>query len=72
MDYNCKLIGISNLTVTPVGFVMPLCNSCKTKDCTNPIEIMKISVLGVIKEVRLYNRGLEPKIVVDCEGYIEK
>ena len=72
MEYQCKMISITSLNVTPVGFVMPLCDSCKTKDCSNPIESMRISILGIVKRCRLYNRGTEPKMVVDCEGYIGK
>lgn len=72
MEYQCKMISATRLNVSPVGFVLPLCDSCKTKDCTNPIESMKFSILGVVKKVRLYNRGIEPRMVVDCEGFIPK
>lgn len=72
MEYQCKMIDVSRLNIGPQGFVLPLCNSCKTKDCTNPIESMNISVVGVVRKIRLYNRGSEPKIVVECEGYIKK
>jgi len=72
MEYQCKMISVKSLTVTPVGFVLPLCDSCKTKDCTNPIESKKFSILGVVRRARLYNRGIEPRMVVDCEGYIRK
>ena len=72
MEYQCKMISATRLSVSPVGFVLPLCDSCKTKDCTNPIESIKFSILGVVKKVRLYNRGTEPKMVVDCEGFIQK
>lgn len=72
MEYQCKMISAASLNVSPVGFVMPLCDNCKTKDCTNPIESKRFSVLGVIKKVRLYSRGTEPKMVVDCEGFIPK
>ncbi len=71
MEYQCKMISATKLNVTPVGFIMPLCDSCKTKDCTNPIESMKTSILGVVKRIRMYNRGVEPRIVVECEGYIK-
>ena len=72
MDYQCKMINMQQLNVTPGGFIVPLCDSCKTRDCTNPIESMRVSILGVVKKFRMYNRGVEPRIVVECEGYIKK
>lgn len=72
MEYICKMISMSSINIGPNGFVMPLCESCGTRDCTNPIEKMKISILGVTKKIRMYNRGIEPKMVVECEGYTNK
>lgn len=69
MEYKCKTVDMSQLTVTPKGFITPLCETCKVKDCTNPIEKLKVSVLGVTKKIKVYNRGLEPRFVVQCEGY---
>jgi len=69
MEYKCQTANISQLNVTANGFFMPLCETCKTMDCTNPIEKMKISILGVMKEVKTFNRGIEPRFVVQCEGY---
>lgn len=69
MEYRCRMISMSSLSVTGVGFAMPLCMTCGTKDCSNPIEKMRVSIVGVTKEVRMYNRGSEPKMVVECEGY---
>jgi len=69
MEYKCQTANISQLNVTANGFFMPLCETCKTMDCTNPIEKMNISILGVIKEVKTFNRGIEPRFVVQCEGY---
>jgi len=69
MEHHCTMVSITQLNVSPVGFVLPLCDSCTTKDCTNPIESLPFSILGVIRKVRLYNRGTEPRMVVDCEGY---
>ena len=58
------------MIVSAKGFVPPLCENCTTQDCSNPIEKIKVSVLGVIKELKIYNRGSDPKIVVQCEGYM--
>ena len=70
MEYQCKIVGISQLYVSTKGFIMPLCESCKILDCTNPIEKKKISILGVSKEVKMFSRGRENGFVVQCEGYI--
>jgi len=70
MEYNCQTMNLSQLLVSSKGFVMPLCESCRTKDCTNPIEKTKTSILGVTKEIKIFNRGVDPRIVVKCEGYI--
>lgn len=72
MEYQCKMISATQLNVSPTGFIFPLCDLCKTRDCTNPIESMNFSILGVVRKARLYNRGIEPKMVVDCEGFIKK
>jgi len=72
VEYQCKMTSAAKLNVTPVGFVYPLCDTCRARDCTNPIENMSTSILGVVRKMRLYNRGTEPRIVIDCEGYIKK
>lgn len=72
MEYQCKMVSAAKLNVSPVGFILPICDSCTTRDCTNPIESMSFSILGITRKVRLYNRGSEPRMVVDCEGYIKK
>ena len=70
MEYECRTMSVPQLNVGPQGFIMPLCETCKVEDCTNPIEKMKISIVGVTRKIRLYNRGGEPKMVVECKGYI--
>ena len=71
MEYRCKLVGISQLNVGPKGFIMPLCETCRSQDCTNPIEKIKLSIVGITKEIKVYNKGINPKFVVECEGYIQ-
>ena len=70
MEYKCQTISMSRMIVGSKGFFNPLCESCTTEDCSNPIEKMKISIIGVIKEVKVYNRGKDPRFVVQCEGYM--
>jgi hypothetical protein len=70
MEYPCKTIPLTQLTLNRVGVAEPLCNTCKTRDCTNPIQTKKVSIFGVNKEMRLLTRGSEPTVVIDCpEGY---
>jgi len=71
MEYRCKTVDMSRLHVTPGGFFIPLCETCMTKDCTNPIEKMSLSILGIKKEIKTFNRGTESRFVVECEGYIK-
>jgi hypothetical protein len=70
MEYPCKLVPVLKVLSTPKGLFEPLCNSCKTKDCTNPVEEREISILGVNKKFRMYMRGDDPCFVIQCnEGY---
>ncbi len=70
MEYKCQTVDMSRMIVSSKGFFTPICKSCTTQDCTNPIEKTKVSILGVIKEVQVYNRGTNPKFVIQCEGYM--
>jgi len=69
MQYKCKYQSLTKLAVSPKGFISPLCNNCKTVDCSNPIEKRKVSYLGINKEMRVYVRGDEFSFVIFCEGY---
>ena len=70
MEYKCQTVKLDRMIVTPQGFINSICESCKTSDCSNPIETRKISIIGVTKEVKIYSRGNEPRFVVQCEGYM--
>lgn len=72
MKYRCKSTLISSLLAGPTGFIQPLCNSCGTKDCTNPIEKTKISILGITKIYRVYCKGSDHNFVIQCEGYLHE
>ncbi|KKL46026.1 hypothetical protein LCGC14_2349730 [marine sediment metagenome] len=60
------------MEITHQGLVEALCNNCETIDCTNPIERKKISIVGIIKECRVYSRGAEASFVIKCEGFLQK
>lgn len=68
-QYKCKLVSIDRLPVGPIGVFEPLCNKCETKDCSNPIEPVKISVFGKQVNWRVYKKGALASIVVQCAGY---
>ena len=70
MEYKCQTVNMSRMIVEAKGFFNPICESCTTEDCSNPIEKTKVSILGVTKKVRVYNRGKNPRLVVQCEGYM--
>ena len=69
MEYRCRTVPLTGLIVSHDGFVKPLCESCKTLDCTNPIEKHKVSIVGVVKSIKVYIRGKQVYFVVDCQGY---
>jgi len=62
---------MARLEISPMGFIMPICETCATRDCSNPVEKMEVSIMGVTKKVKMFNRGIEPRAVVQCEGYIK-
>ena len=69
MEYKTKTINMNQMLVGGAGFIESLCNTCHTVDCTNPVEIRKISKIGVVKEMKVLIRGRDPHFVVDCQGY---
>lgn len=70
MDYKVKTVPIIQVPVTPMGPIEPLCNSCKVLDCTNPIQKSNVSMLGVLKNWKMYFIGNDPYLVIFCEGYL--
>ena len=70
MQYKCRTVSLSKLIIGQKGFVMPMCDQCKTNDCENPIEFMNVSILGVTEKHRVYIQNRSAGIVVDCEGFI--
>jgi hypothetical protein len=73
LEYNCQVCPLSKLMFNQNGFVDSMCDSCGTDDCTNPIEIRSVSILGIIEKHRVYVRYSEPYCVVQCvDGYSKK
>jgi hypothetical protein len=70
MEYQCRSIPINKLPITVKGIVNPLCETCQAKDCSNNLEMRKISIFGVPKKHKVLVRGSEVSIVISCQGYI--
>jgi hypothetical protein len=72
MNYPCRTISIRKLIITNSGKVNGLCDKCHTSNCTNPIEKMTVSEMGINKERRICMKNSIPSIVISCEGFSGK
>lgn len=72
MKYKCQLVSMAQMLIGPDGLVMPLCNSCGTCDCSNPIENRQVSIMGLPKKCKIYSKGSSEYMVVSCVGYSKK
>jgi len=70
MKYICNLVSLKSLLVSPNGVFSPLCCSCSNESCENPIERRKVSVFGIIKEMKVFVQREEESCVVECDGFI--
>ena len=70
MEYPCRTVPLAVLVRDSIGVKNPLCDNCKTKDCSNPIEIQKVSIFGITKDVKCWSRGNTRAIVIECQGFI--
>jgi len=70
MNYSCELVDLNKMLIGPIGRMKPLCDSCCTRDCTNLIESILISEVGVFKKHRLYKTQAGVKAVIECKGYM--
>lgn len=70
MDYDCHVVPVDKLTVTARGVAEPLCNSCLSPDCTNPIREQTVSVCGIPKKMRFWTVNRQIRQVVACRGYV--
>ncbi len=70
MEYNAKVIQLSKVLVGARGQISSNCDTCKCRDCTNPIELHTVSVYGVNQPMKLWTRGMTTGVVVECDGFI--
>jgi hypothetical protein len=69
VEYICKTVPFTNLIASHSGFIKPLCDMCKTCDCTNPIEKRKVSVVGIVKDMRICVKSGSMHLVIECMGF---
>lgn len=69
MQYPCKTISLLQVPKTSQGIVEPLCNSCLSRDCDNPIEKRSVSLPHGKKDWRVMTRGNNISVVLQCQGY---
>lgn len=67
MNYPCKT---HPLTVLADSRAKTLCDTCKSRDCENPIEKRDVSIIGVNKRMRVYVTKTSIGIVVQCDGFV--
>ena len=71
MEYECRFAALTNMLISPLGSIDPLCTTCICSDCTNPIRKVKMSEFGISKEQRLYiMASMDYMAVIECNGYM--
>jgi len=70
MEYECQLQNFNALLLNASGVNDPLCNKCKTPDCSNPIVDQMVSVVGIARPMRVWKMGGTVRQVVSCSGYV--
>lgn len=67
MRYPCATAPLSRLADSRAK---TLCDTCKSKDCENPVEKRPVSIIGVNKLMRVYITKTSVQIVTQCDGYV--
>lgn len=68
--YKVKLQSMAKLPVGPGGVMGPLCDICVNKECSNPVDLVNITVFGIEKKIRLHKSGSSFMAVINCDGFI--
>lgn len=69
MEYKCDTISVDKIPIGYNGAILPLCEDCKTIDCSNSIEKISVSIMGVKRDLKVYMRGDTPYFVIRCSGF---
>lgn len=72
MEFKCDSIPVNQLLVGTAGINPPICNRCIQTECTNPIRMHPISIMGVKHNWRLWTMNRSLRQVVRCDGYIDE
>lgn len=72
MEFPCQTIPIDKLIIDTSGVARPLCNSCIQTECTNPIRIVTLSIMGVPQKYRVWTRNSIVRYVIGCQGYLNE
>lgn len=69
--YEVKTVPLTNLIISPVGPITPICDTCCNLNCGHPIEKKDVSIFGKVKRYRVYVRDdTNFRLVLECKGYI--
>ena len=69
MKYKNQTLSLNHIAINHRGLVLPLCSTCKTKDCEYLVEEKKVSIAGVNYNWKVITKAGSISIVVNCEGY---
>ena len=69
MEYECSTAPMDKTIVSSKGISAPLCNDCRTPDCSNPIREHEVSQFGISVKMRLWVVNRVVRQVVACKGY---
>ena len=72
MDFGCTAVPIDKITTSANGVREPLCNDCVQIDCTNPIKMHTVSIMGKPSRWRLWQANNVIRQVVQCDGYVKQ
>ena len=70
MDYKIlRYLPVNKVQIGSDGVLRSLCNSCKTRDCSNRIEYRYVSYMGVMEKQRLWISWEDIYLVLLCILY---
>jgi hypothetical protein len=70
VEYECQLMPIDKAVLDAKGFHRPLCDTCANPDCSNPIRVTTISIMGIPTKMRVWTLHRLARIVIECKGYV--
>ena len=72
MEYDCVKIDINRLPTNRNGILNSLCSNCCSPDCSNRIEEVVVSLIGINKKEKVFVKNEKDYYyIIDCNGYIK-